>query len=104
MANARVGNVIYIDTTGVVTTEKNLRVAQIIFTTNGANDAVEFRESSSGNTKLVIKGATANHTYPIPFDATPIHFANGIYVQSLSSSAKVMLVLSGAAGSSGGGN
>lgn len=98
MANTRVGNVIHIDSTGSVTTEKSLRVSQILFTTSGAGDSIELRESSTGSTKLTLKGATANHTYPIPLYDSPVHFANGIYVQSISSGAKCMLILSAASG------
>lgn len=98
MANARSGNVIYIDSSGSVTDEKGLRVAHIIFTTSGANDAIEIRDSSSGTTKFYAKHVTANDTKHFSLDTIPIYFANGIYVQSLSSGAKAILITTGASG------
>lgn len=95
MANARTGNIIYIDTTSnQITTDLNLKVASILFTSSGAGDALELRESSSGTTKVYIKNATANNTEQFIFE-TPIVFSQGIYVQTLSSGAKAILVLVG---------
>lgn len=95
MANARSGNIIFIDTaSSQITSDLNLKIASILFTSSSAGDALELRESSSGSTKVYIKNGTANDTAQFIFE-TPIVFSQGIYVQTISSGAKAILVLVG---------
>lgn len=95
MANTRSGNIISIDTaSSQVTSDLNLKIASILFTSSAAGDTLELRESSSGATKVFVKNGTANDTAQFIFD-TPIVFSQGIYVQTLSTSARAILVLVG---------
>lgn len=94
MANARLGNIIYIDATGSVSTDRNTRVIGILFTTAAAGDNVILRESASGSDKINIKHATDEDTKYIRLDASPIIFGTGIYCQTITSGAKLMLIVS----------
>ena len=99
MANSRSGNVFYADSTGELTTDSSIKLIGILFTTNAANDALVLRESSGGTNKIAIKHVTANDTKFIDLSSTPILFARGIYVSTLTASATVTLITS-----TGGGN
>lgn len=93
MANSRSANIIHCDTaTAAASTDLNLKVAELLFTTDNANDAFELRETSGGSSKITVKHATADDTKHIQFQ-TPIVFSQGIYVQSLSAGAKLMIIL-----------
>lgn len=94
MSNNRVGNVIHIDSAGLVTDERNVKVICILLTSAAAGDAVVIRESASGADKMTIKNGVANSTYAVPLESGPLVFANGIYIQSITSGAKVMLITS----------
>ena len=99
MANSRSGNIFYVDTTGELTTDSSVKVIGILFTTNAANDALILRESVNGTNKLSIKHVTANDTKFIDLSTTPILFARGIYVNTLTASAVATIITS-----TGGGN
>ena len=94
MANDRVGNTIYITTTGVVTTDRNTRVIGIFFTPDSANDQIILRETASSGIKLHLHGATAKQTDFYRMVDMPIIFGNGIYVDTLTSSAVATLIVS----------
>lgn len=94
MANARSTNVFYIDSPGELTTDSSIRVIGILFTTSGANDSIVLGESASSAVKFRVKHVTANDTKFIDLSNTPILFARGIYVQSLSSSATATIITS----------
>jgi hypothetical protein len=99
VANARSGNVFYVDATGELTTDSSIKVIGILFTTNAANDQLVLRESSGGSNKINIKHVTANDTKFIDLSSTPILFSRGIYVSTLTASATATLITS-----TGGGN
>ena len=94
MANARLGNVIYIDSTGLVGAGRNTRVIGILYTSSAAGDAVVLRESSGGSNKISIKNGVATDTKHIPLEESPIIFGEDIYVQSISASSVLMLIVS----------
>jgi hypothetical protein len=91
MANAIRGNKIYIDSTGSVTTTRT-KVAHILFTPDAASDQMILRESSSDSDCFIIRGATAKETIHISMEQVPMVFSNGIYVQTLTSGAKAVIV------------
>lgn len=92
MANARLSNKIYIDATGVVVAQGPVKVAQILFTPNIADDQIILRETASGDDCVILRGATAKNTMHFDFRDCPMVFQNGIYVQTLSSGAKAVLI------------
>lgn len=94
MANSRLGNIIYIDTAGSISTDRNTRIIGMIFTTAGAGDEVILRESSGGADKISIKHATDEDSKHIRLEQSPIIFGTGIYCQSITSGAKLMLIVS----------
>ena len=99
MANYKQGNIWFVDSTGSLTTEPRQLIASIMFTTDNANDALVLRTSSTASDMISIKAATADNTTQYDFPI-PLFFPAGIYVQTISSGAKAMLILA----SSGGGN
>ena len=94
MANSRLGNIIYIDSTGEVTTDRNINVISMLYTSSTAGDAVVLRETSAGANKISIKNGIATDTKHIPLEESPIIFGAGIYVQSISAGSILMLVVS----------
>jgi hypothetical protein len=95
VANTRLGNIIYIDTASEqVSTDRNSRIIGLIYTSSGAGDQVVLRESSTGADKIAIKNGVANDTKHLRMEESPIIFGAGIYVQSISSGSKLMLIVS----------
>lgn len=91
MANTRIGNKILIDSTGSIT-DVPTKVMYILFTPNTANDELTLRETSSGSDCFYIRGSSAKQTDIYRFEMCPLVFANGIFVQTLTSGAKAVLV------------
>jgi len=92
MANVKQGNVWLVDSTGSLTTEPRQKVSDIIYTASGAGDNIVLRASASGPDIITIKNPTANSTMHIPLN-TPLFFPQGIYVQTLTSGSKAMVIL-----------
>ena len=99
MANAVLGNKIYIDSTGAVSAgiKGRLLISYILFTPTTANDSMTLGESASGDPILFLQGATAKTTMQFRFEDTPLVFQN-LYVQAISSGAKATLVTTQAGG------
>lgn len=91
MANATTGNKIYVEATGALATTRK-KVAYIIFTPDAANDEIIIKETSAGDTCLHLRGATAKQSLLFDFSNKPLVFQNGIYVSTLTSSAKAVLI------------
>ncbi len=84
MGNARNGNTHYVDTTGVIDSTSNLKVAGILLTATGANAvAVLQDDSSTPVTKMDIRVAASGSTESFDFSAKPIVFPNGLRVSTL---------------------
>ncbi len=95
MANVQNGNSFYVDSTGALTTSKNVRVSQIVFTPAAANDQMILKnEGTSGALKIKIRGSTANETTSIQF-TTPLIFPGGIYVDTVTSGALATIITTG---------
>lgn len=91
MANAVRGNKIYVDATGSLTTRRT-KIAYILFTPDAANDEIALREASSDVDCFYLRAATAKNTMVIDLSNAPAVFNNGIYVQTLTSGAKAVLI------------
>ncbi len=91
MANTIVGNKIYIDSTGLVADTRQL-VVHALFTPAAADDKVILRESSGGSDVLILQAATAKDTKHFSFELVPMLFTNGIYIQTITSGAKLTLI------------
>lgn len=91
MANARIANKILIDSTGVIV-EGPIKVAYVLFTANTANDEILIRETASGADCFHVRAATAKDTKYFDFSRAPLVFSNGIYVQTLTSGAKAVMI------------
>jgi hypothetical protein len=95
VANARIANKIYIDSTGSVLAEGPVRIAYILFTPSAANDQIVLRESASGSDIFFIQEKDAKQTHEYDFSLVPMIFTNGLYVQTLSSGAKAVIITTG---------
>lgn len=95
MANTRNGNTWHVDSAGTLTTDKNVKVSHILFTSSGAGDSIVITDASGGNDKITLKQATANDTKQFEFEQSPLVFPNGIHITSLSTGAKAVLVIAG---------
>lgn len=92
MANVRSGNSAYVDATGSITTDKNTKVLRIFFTPDAANDELLLSDGSSGSSKIYLRLATAKKTEVFDF-GEGVNFPNEIYVSTLTSGAKAVLML-----------
>lgn len=92
MANKKTGNVWHIDSTGALDTKKTL-VSSIIFSPAAADDILVLRTSSTGSDVITLQAATAKQSILFTLQLTPIVFPNGVYVQTITTGAKAMLVL-----------
>lgn len=97
MANARLGNKIYVDAAGELTTARTL-VTGILFTPAAADDSMVLAEVSGGSTALKIQSPTAKLTQPFDFSTKPMVFNNGIYVVSITAGAVATIITSEAGG------
>ncbi len=97
MANTIRGNKILIDSTGEVTTTRT-KVVYILFTPNTAFDELVLRETASDADCFYIRQAVAKETklYRLP-EAAAV-FNNGLYVQTLTSGAKAVLITTSTGG------
>ena len=98
MANARTGNKIFIDSTGAVISGANqpVKIAYILFTPNSTHDELLLRETVNGDDCLYLRLDLAKDTRLFDFSRKPIVFNNGIYVQTLSSGPKAVLITTSA--------
>lgn len=95
MANATSGNVIYVDTTGDLTSDTNKRIAYIALTATGANGRVVVREVDNSNPiKLDLRVVTSGATQIFDFSRKPIVFTTGINIGTLSN-AVCSIILTG---------
>ncbi len=92
MANSRNGNKIFADSTGAAVTGSAVKVAYIVFTPNAANDECLLKETASGSDVFYFRAATAKETKVYDFSRRPVVFQNGLYIQTLTSGAKVIFV------------
>jgi hypothetical protein len=82
MANATNGNTIYIDTTGDVTTKKNVRVPYVTVSASSAN-AVLLLSDPDGTNKIDLRVAAAGETQLFDFSEQPLLFPNGIKAETV---------------------
>lgn len=97
MANVIRANKILIDSTGLVTSART-KVAYILFTPNAANDEIAIRESPSDDNCFYLRGAVAKQTEIYRMSEVPAVFGNGIYIQTLTSGAKAVLITTNTGG------
>lgn len=96
MANVRCGNSIYVDSTGLVTasTDKNVKVAYIIYTGALAADAITFKDTgTSGSLKMTLKSAVAADSTVFDFSLRPLVFPGGIYVSAISANSTATIII-----------
>lgn len=93
MANVTSGNVIYVDSTGDLTTDTNKRIAYVSLTATGANGRIVIREVGNSNPiKLDLRVVTSGATQVFDFSRKPVIFATGINVGTLSNAVCSIIV------------
>lgn len=101
MANLRLGNSIFVDSTGTLTgaTEKNSLVAYVIVTATAASAILKLGDPSltANNLKIDLRVATSGLTQIFDFSATPIVFPNGVSAITVTN-CNACIVLKGAGG------
>lgn len=97
MANVIRANKILVDTTGLVTSQKT-KIAYVLFTPNAANDEFAIRETENDVDIFYIRGATAKQTQIYRFEEVPMVFGNGIWIETLTSGAKAILITTSTGG------
>ncbi len=96
MANVRSGNTHYIDSTGSLTAENNVKVRQVIITPTSANAVLTLSDSAGTTTKIQVRAATSGESRSFEFPV-PVIFPNGINVTTLTNCV-AMLVYNGTGG------
>jgi hypothetical protein len=82
MANTRAGNIHYFDSTGVLTSAKNIRVHWIAIKTSNATNSVIFRDPTVTGTQLPLGHETSGHSEVFTF-IPPAVFPNGLEISTL---------------------
>jgi hypothetical protein len=90
VANAVRSNKILIDSTGAVATSRT-KVVYALFTPSAAGDTVTLRETLTDADIFTLKADVAGSRL-FRFEETNLVFTNGIYVESISTGAKLLLV------------
>jgi len=96
MANTYNQNTCAIDSTGdsgIGTGKGRIKLFGVIFVPDANNDEIELRNSSGGAVKFYTRAATAKETKFIDLANKPILFNDAIHVQTLSSSARAILIV-----------
>lgn len=82
MANVRSGNTHFVDSTGSLSQEKNLRIGQVILTATSANAVIVLSDHAGTTKKLELRVAASgeSRSFELP---VPMIFPNGINVTTL---------------------
>lgn len=78
MANAQRGNLIYVDSTGDLTTDKNIKIQYIIITATAATAILKLADTSDSTVTLDVRLATSGESKQFSFEDYPLLFPNGI--------------------------
>lgn len=94
MANVENANTIYVDSTGTLTSEKNVKLAYILYTSSAGGDTLTLRDKDgSGALKLTVRNNIATDSTIYDFSLRPVVFPNGIHVSTISAGSTATLVL-----------
>lgn len=97
MANARLGNTVYVDTTGTVTgSDKNILVVYVILTATAASAILKLEDPSLtvNNIKLDLRVATSGATQVFDFSTSPITFPNGVAIDTITNGVATVVLKS----------
>lgn len=90
MANTVMGNKIYVDDTGSITTAR-IKVAYVFLTPASTNDGITLSESENGSPAMVINCDGDKKMVMIDVSRRPMVF-NGLFIQDISSGAVATIV------------
>ncbi len=97
MANVTVANKIFIDSTGLASASRT-KIAHILFTPNAINDELAISETETGAVCFYVRGSVAKQTTHIRMEVVPAVFGNGIWITTLTSGAKAVLITTSTGG------
>lgn len=98
MANARRGNLQSVTTTGILTSERNQRVQQILLTVTTTNGVLVIQDPLDSTAMLDLRAVTAATTHVFDFPGPGIIFPNGLKVSTLTN-CTAMIVYNNSSGS-----
>jgi hypothetical protein len=95
MANNEFSGTLYCDSTGQLTSKKNIKVAYILYTSSAAADSITLRDGTAGSDpiKLKVQNILATDTKVVDLSNKPIVFQNGVYCSAISASSVATLIL-----------
>lgn len=93
MANAQNANSIYVDSTGALTTAKNSKLLKVFFTSALSDDELLLTDGGGGANKVYLRNSEEKQTQAYDFGPDGVVFPNGIYVATLTSNAKAVLMV-----------
>lgn len=95
MANVRTGNTIYIDSTGVVSIEKNLNIVAVILTATAASGRIVIQDNASTpQTKMDLRVATSGSSQVFPLVDSEVSLANGLRIGTLTNAVATIILTS----------
>ncbi len=91
MANTSSGNCIYVDATGDVATETTYLVGLLLTPTAASAVLVLKDKTNAGNTKMDFRAATSGESKTWDLSRTPIRFAEGINIGTLTNAVATLI-------------
>lgn len=82
MANVRVGNSVYVDSTGNLGTDP-VKVVRILVTATAASAVVVLADAAASSKKFDLRVATSGETVQFDFTLSPVLFPGGVKVVTL---------------------
>jgi len=100
MALTNSAGTIYTDATGLLYTGR-VKVSYIIITAASSHAEATLHDGTSGSDpiKLVIRNGTNNDSQMFDFSSSPVVFNSGIYLSTIGTGARVMLITTSAGAS-----
>ena len=83
MANEKRGNMQYVDTAGVLTDKKNVKVVYIVMNATSANSELDLKDNGASENSLSLSVTPSHTTQVFDFSRCPIVFPNGIEVVAI---------------------
>jgi hypothetical protein len=94
MANVASTNTIYIDSTGSITSPAQPKVMAVVLTATSANARIVLADDSTSDKKLDLRVATSGSSQVFDFSQSPIFFANGVSVATLTNAIATLVYTS----------
>lgn len=95
MANEKRGNMHYVDTTGVLSEKKNVKVSYIIITSTSATCELILKDVGASGPSLHLDISPTHTSQVFDFSRAPVVFPNGIEVTSMNNGHATLVLQEG---------